>query len=232
MTFFVLDRNMALNNLSSVNHLTLEKTVYRELLRGIISGKLSPGAQITITDLAQQLGVSLMPVRQALRVLEAKNLVSMKTNRRLVIRQLSVDDLNELLQIRLNLECMAAEKAAENCTDETIRDLNRLLNEMKNTEDREIYLEINKEFHHTIYRSANKPILLEIIEDLWSRISPYYFIYLVEGDVTTHMPCHKGMLKGMQERNPKEVCKWLTADLGKAAEDLTSQLAAREKETV
>jgi len=221
---------MALNDLASVNHLTLEKTVYRELLRGIISGKLSPGTQITITELAEQLGVSLMPVRQALRALEAKNLVSMKTNRRLVIRKLSADDLNELLQIRLNLECMAAEKAAEKCTDETIRKLKRLLDEMKETEDREIYLEKNKEFHHTIYRSANKPILLEIIEDLWSRISPYYFMYLLEGDVTTHMPYHKGMLKGMRERNPEEVCKWLKADLEKAAEDLTDQLMAQKKE--
>jgi DNA-binding GntR family transcriptional regulator len=221
---------MALDDLSSVNHLTLEKTVYRELLRGIISGKLSPGTKITITQLAEQLGVSLMPVRQALRALEAKNLITIQKNRRLTIRKLSADDLNELLQIRLNLECMAAQRAAANCTDETVLRLERLLEEMKTVEDRELYLEKNREFHHTIYRSASRSILLEIIEDLWSRISPYYFMYLVEGDVTKHMPYHEGMVKGMREKDPKAVCKWLKIDLEKAAEDLTNQLIARQHE--
>jgi len=221
---------MALDDLSSVNHLTLEKTVYRQLLKGIISGKLTPGTKITITQLAEQLGVSLMPVRQALRALEAKNLITIQKNRRLTIRKLSANDLNELLQIRLNLECMAAEKAATICTDETILRLERLLEEMRTAKDRELYLEKNKEFHHTIYRTANKPILLEIIEDLWSRISPYYFMYLVEGDVTKHTPYHKGMVKAMREKDPEKVCKWLKLDLEKAAEDLTNQLIARKHE--
>jgi DNA-binding GntR family transcriptional regulator len=230
MNLLCLDFDMAVDDLSSVNHLTLEKTVYRELLKGIISGKLSPGTQITITQLAKQLGVSLMPVRQALRALEAKNLISLQKNRRLIIRILTADDLNELLQIRLNLECMAVERAAENCTDDTIARLEGLLDDMKATKDREVYLEKNKEFHHTIYRCANKPILLEIIQDLWSRISPYYFMYLIEGDLTEHNPYHQGILEGMRERNPKEVCKWLKVDLEKAAEDLTSQLIARKHE--
>lgn len=220
---------MAVDDLSSLNHLTLEKRAYREILKGIISGKLWPGTQITITQLAEQLGVSLMPVRQALRALEAKNLISMKTNRRLIIRKLSADDLNELLHIRLKLECMAAEQAAENCTDEMIQRLEQLLDEMNETEDREAYLEKNKEFHHTIYRCANRPILLEVIEDLWSRISPYYFIYLIEFDVTRHTPYHEGMIKGMRQKNPEEVCKWLTTDLTKAAEELTEQLIQERK---
>ncbi len=218
---------MVLDDLTSVNHVTLEKTVYRKILEGIISGKLPPGTQITITQLADQLGVSLMPVRQALRALEAKNLVTIKKNRRLVIRKLSPDDLNELLEIRLHLERMAAEKAAKNCSNETIRELERLLDEMKTAKDREVYLEKNKEFHHTIYRTANQPILLEIIQDLWSRISPYYFTYLIEGDVTEHDPYHEGMLRGMRKRDPRAVCKWLTIDLKKAAKDLTKQLMTR-----
>ncbi|MBW2123804.1 MAG: GntR family transcriptional regulator [Deltaproteobacteria bacterium] len=218
---------MALNDLASVSHSTLEKTVYNELLRAIISGKLSPGTQITITELAEQLGVSLMPVRQALRALEAKNLVSIMKNRRLSVRRLSVDDLNELLRIRINLECMAAEKAAENPSLETIQTLERLLDEMVVTGDREVYLNKNREFHHTIYRSANMPILLEIIEDLWSRTSPYYFTYLVAGDVGEHRVYHEGMLRGMGQRDGREVCKWLAMDLEKAAQELTKQLVAR-----
>ncbi|MEW5814647.1 MAG: GntR family transcriptional regulator [Spirochaetota bacterium] len=220
------DSIMVLNNLNSVKHLTLEKRVYREILRGIISGKLTPGTSVTITELAEQLGVSLMPVRQALKTLEAKNLIHIQKNRRLIIRKLSIDDLNELFEIRMKLEHDAALNAARNCTEQTVERLKTLLAEMKDCNDTELYLEKNREFHHTIYQSAGKPILFEIIEDLWHRVSPYMYLYL-KRDVNNHDLYHEGILKGMRNRNPQEVCKWLKIDLKKAAQELADQLTAQ-----
>ena len=89
-----------LDQLKSVKHLTLEKRVYREILQAIVSGKLSPGSSVTITELAVGLNVSLMPVRTALKALEAKNLIHIQKNRRLIIRKLSLEDLQELFEIR------------------------------------------------------------------------------------------------------------------------------------
>ena len=63
------------DQLNSVTHSTLEKKVYSEILQAIVSGKLSPGSSVTITELAEGLNVSLMPVRTALKALEAKNLI-------------------------------------------------------------------------------------------------------------------------------------------------------------
>ena len=84
----------------SLVDLVQEEDVKQELKRAILSGRLSPGTSVTITELAERLGVSLMPVRQALKSLEAKNLIRVLKNRRLVVRKLSVADL-EVLWLRL-----------------------------------------------------------------------------------------------------------------------------------
>jgi len=217
------------SGLASVQHVTLENQVYRELLNGIVSGRLSPGTPITITELAEQLGVSLMPVRQALKTLGAKNLIRITKNRRLEVRRLSTSDLDELFEIRVKLEQIAAENAAMACSLERLSELERLVDDMAKTEDREIYLERNFQFHQSIYRSANRPILLEFIEDLWFRISPYMHLYLLRGDVRKHNPYHEGMLEGMRKREPGEVGRWLKLDLEKAAEELKAQLLAAQQ---
>jgi DNA-binding GntR family transcriptional regulator len=100
---------------------------------------------------------------------------------------------------------------------------------MNEAEDREEYLEKNQEFHHTIYRSADRPILFEIIEDLWFRVSPYMHLYLIRGEVQGHNPYHAGMLEGMRTRSPQQVSSWLKQDLERAAEELTKQILNREE---
>jgi len=172
-----------------------------------------------------------MPVREALRKLEAGNFISIQKNRRIVIKELSANDLNELLEIRLNLELMAARKAVRNLTDETVEYLEHLMDEVKAAKDPEEFLEKNKEFHHTIYRNANMPILQETIEGLWGRLSPYFHIYVSETPnyKTLKIHYHEGILQGVRERNPKKLCKWLALDLKKAAELVTGLLSTKEK---
>lgn len=215
------------NALTSVTNMTLEKRVYNELLQAIVFGKLKPGSQVTITELAHQLGVSLMPVRQALKTLEAKNLIHIQKNRRMVIRDLSIDDLDEIFQMRIVLEQIAAAEAVKNCSAETIQKLERLLKEMNETDDREVYLMKNQDFHHTIYKSANKPILFKVIQDLWFCISPYMYLYLMRETVKVHDPFHEKLVQGMHNRDSDAVTKWLKLDLLKAAEELRDQLLQR-----
>ncbi|MBW2057279.1 MAG: GntR family transcriptional regulator [Deltaproteobacteria bacterium] len=218
-------------DLGRLNVLTINETVYKELLNAIVSAKLPPGAQITTTQLAEQFGVSLMPVREALKKLQAGGFVSVRKNRRIMINELSVADLSELLEIRLKLEGMAATKAVKNCPDETIRELEQLMEGVKSAKSPEEFLEKNKLFHHTIYQKANMPLLQEIINSLWRRLSPYLHIYVSEmpNYKTLKIHYHEGILQGMRERDPKKVTKWLTLDLKKAAELITDVLRAKEK---
>jgi len=210
---------------------TLQETVYDKLLTAIALGKLPPGAQVTIAQLAGLIGVSFMPVREALRKLEAGNYISVQRNRRITITELSTEDLEELLEIRVKFECMAARKAVKNATDELANDLERIMKEVNDSRNPEEFLERNKDFHHTLYRNARMPILQEVIEHLWRRVSPYLHIYANKATDFSDFDYlrtryHEGILRGVREKNAKEVCKWLTLDLKTAAELVISLLNA------
>jgi len=217
--------------LQPIHHKPLNETVYERILRAIASGRFLPGTKVTLSGLAKQLGVSLMPVREALRRLEAENLVSMK-NRRIVIKQYSENELRELLTIRLHLESLAAQKAAINSTQETTRKLENLMDQMDKARGFEAYLEKNRLFHLTLYSASEMFILLDTIQDLWLRASPYLHIYASEvGDYKTSARAfHEGMLDGMKNNNPKEVKKWLERDLRTAATNVFRLLRRKERD--
>ena len=218
--------------LKPIKQLPLKDTVYENILKAITSGRFIPGMQITLSELSQQLGVSLMPVREAVRKLEAGNLIHIKKNRRIIIKEYTPDELHELLKIRLKLELMAARKAVRYCTDETVRELESIQDDMNSANDIEEYFVKNWNFHYTIYHLANMPILEGIIKDLWLRVSPYLHIYIVEvpdyNSYTKHS--HGGMIRGLKKRDAKEVCKYLSLDLRQTA-DLTTSLLKKIKNT-
>jgi DNA-binding GntR family transcriptional regulator len=218
-------------DLAPVETTTLKESVYNKLLNSITSGKLPPGTQVTIAQLSALVGVSLMPVREALQKLAAGNFISVQKNRRIAINQLSKKDLNELRRIREKLECMAAREALKNWTPELLEDLERIGHEIDGCRDPDQFLEKNREFHHTLYRNAKMPILQETIEHLWWRFSPYLHIYAAEVPDYKSLAIenHEGVLRGVREKNAKEVCKWLTLDLKTAVEFVTAALQAREK---
>ncbi len=219
-------------DLSPAEVTTLKETVYDKLLTAITLGKLPPGTQVTIAQLAGLIGVSFMPVREALRKLEAGNYISVQKNRRITIAELSMEDLEQLLEIRVKLECMAARKAVKNATDELANELERIMKDMNDSQNPEEFLARNKDFHHTLYQNAKMPILQEVIEHLWRRYSPYLHIYATKA---TGFPdfdylrtrYHEGILRGVREKNAKAVCKWITLDLETVAELVISFLNAR-----
>jgi DNA-binding GntR family transcriptional regulator len=199
---------------------TLQEAVYNEIFRAIVSGAIPPGNKLTLEDLAQKLNVSIMPVREAIRKLEAGNLISIKKNRRIVVKELSSENLKEILNIRLILEGLAVKRASKIRSDASINQLEKFIDKMEICKDEEIYLRTNREFHRAIYNEANLPILLEMIDILWERISPYLHILLKQEKLENirAIKNHKGMLQGMRKKSPNEVCKWLKKDLVDAAE--------------
>jgi DNA-binding GntR family transcriptional regulator len=221
---------MIANPLKPIKHLPLKETVYENILIAITSGRFKPGMQITLSELSQQLGVSLMPVREAVRKLEAGNLIHIRKNRRIIIKEYTPDELNELLKIRLKLELMAARKATRNCTDETVKELESIQGDMNLANDIEEYLAKNWKFHYTIYHLANMHILQGIIKDLWLRVSPYLHIYIAEvpNYKSYAKNTHGGIIRGLKKRDAKEVCKYLSLDLRHTAE-LTTNLLKKRK---
>jgi DNA-binding GntR family transcriptional regulator len=199
---------------------TVQKAVYEEIIGALLSGRIAPGEKITIEGLAKSMGVSLMPVRAALQKLEGENFITVGKNRRILVKELTSESLDELLEIRLILECYAAQKACRIRSEEAVVQLEKVNEQCENAKDTDTYLLANKEFHRIIYSQAKMPMLDEIIFSLWRRVSPYLRIllsYEEDFDTGDFLKTHRGMLKAFRDRDKKAIKKWLTQDLTEAA---------------
>jgi DNA-binding GntR family transcriptional regulator len=207
--------------LKAIESETLQESVYNALVDAILSGRIAPGERITLDGIARQLNVSIMPVREAVRRLQARDFVSVEPNRRITVRGLSPERLREILEIRLLLESVAAERAAKSRTEEVLRQLEECARDFTEAPDEDSFLQANRRFHFALYQAANMPILLELINSLWEQVSPYLHILLrtaMDVNRSEFISIHNGMLEGTRRRDSKEVLKWLRKDLTDAAE--------------
>src|SRR5690606_12292208 len=109
------------------NYKPLRELVFEVLREAIITGKLRPGERLMEVQLAEELGVSRTPVREAIRKLELEGLVLMIPRRGAYVAEISMKDIADVFEIRAALEGLAAQLAAERCTPEEIENLERSL---------------------------------------------------------------------------------------------------------
>ena len=198
---------------------TRQEVVYKELETAILSGHIRPGERILTEEIAQRLAVSKIPVREALRRLEAGGLISTKPNYSSTVTELSKENLEEILEIRINLECIAARKAT-NSKDAHLMDRLNVYHKQYSTARAsnvaDELLQSNKEFHHTLYQAANMPILLNMIEQLWYKVSPYYYILFRQSakpNPVIGIRYHQEIINAVKRKDPDGVSKWIEADL-------------------
>ena len=161
-------------NLPKLQRNTLNEAVYQQLKQALMSGRIAPGSTMTIRSLASSFGVSLMPVREALRRLVAEHVLVLQPNRSVALPVITRERFREITRIRTSLEGLAAEEAAAHLTRADIDRLDALNQAIERpgasrTPD---YLINNREFHFAIYRNSGMPTLLSIIESLWVQIGP------------------------------------------------------------
>lgn len=198
---------------------TRQAVVFRELEKRIVTGRLIPGQRLVAEEVANQMGVSPIPVREAFGRLEARGFISTRPQWGSIVNELSRDSLIEILEIRLFLECLASERAATRRNEDTLDRLKILHKEyclVRGGNDPEKLLSVNKKFHYTIYEAANMPTLMDMIKQLWNRVSPYYYIFFRQSEKpnpTAGIKYHDKIMAGMQKGDPEETCKWLKADL-------------------
>lgn len=150
--------------------------VVREIRQAIMTGKLRPGEWMRQLDLAERLNVSSVPVREALKTLEAEGQVTYQPNRGYTVVRLSVGELEELYLIRRLLETEAARVAVPRFDRELIRHLEACVGRMDefiDSEDVVRYTEANRTFHLSQFRRAGLPRLYRLIEVLWQNSEAY-----------------------------------------------------------
>lgn len=154
----------------------LHTGIYEDLRRRIITGKIMPGVGLSTRGLALELGVSQMPVRDALSRLAAEGAIAIRTKRRIEVPSMTAERFTDLLDCRLLLEPAAAEWALPQITPALLKQLaatDAALDRAMATGDVIGYMEANFAFHFGIYRANGRPTLNRAIEALWLQSGPY-----------------------------------------------------------
>lgn len=155
---------------------TLQERIYRQIHHKLLTGQLLPGQQLSINALISALGGSAMPIREALRRLEAERLLVVGSNRSLTVPRLNTAQVAELRDMRLALEGMATERAAPNILAADLEALAEICREMEEAilaEDPVQYLDANWRFHLFIYQLSEMPLMCSIVQQLMARAAPY-----------------------------------------------------------
>jgi GntR family colanic acid and biofilm gene transcriptional regulator len=205
--------------IEKIENKTLRPRVYEVLKEKMITAEILPGGKISLRSLAKKLGVSLSPVREALLQLESERIVVIESNKSIHVNNLTPDEMEEILKIRVMLETLAAEMACDSRPDSLLPEIAGMLKKMRNSMDEPVvYLRHNQKFHFTIYRQANAPILFDIILNLWMRIGPYIFLHArVRKDVSLAMRHHQAIYHALAARNKPRITKAIEDDLRSAA---------------
>ncbi|MEZ5887300.1 MAG: GntR family transcriptional regulator [Paracoccaceae bacterium] len=149
--------------------------VYRTLRQQIMHGELPPGQALTIRGLAEQFGLSMTPVREALRRLAAEGAVTLSASGRVATPELTNDRIEELAALRALLEPELASRALPRvhmALVERMQAINAANQEAALRRDAVTYLRTNLEFHRLLYLRAQSPAILAVAETVWLQLGP------------------------------------------------------------
>jgi DNA-binding GntR family transcriptional regulator len=160
---------------------TVTAIVQERVRQAILDGLLPAGARIDQNQLATDLNVSLVPVREALKMLEGEGFVQIVPRRGAFVTEASTDDMQDLYFTRQILEGQAAYHAASHLNDEHIVKLNQLFEDMGaalQAHDYHGFMEFNRQFHFVIYDAGGSRYLSNIIANLWELAERYRYRYV------------------------------------------------------
>ena len=159
----------------------LREVIFITLREAIIVGELKPGERLMEVQLADKMGVSRTPVREAIRKLELEGLVEMLPRKGAHVADLSVKDIMDVLEVRSTLDGLASSLSAVRITYEEIKELKHVLTQFINYVEKDnLQGSIKKdvEFHDIIYRSSRNEKLIQISNNLREQVQRFRVIYI------------------------------------------------------
>lgn len=198
-----------------------EDAVTDALREAIRNGVLAPGTRLAQAELADQLGVSRIPLRDALRRLEVESLVRIDGRRGAFVTSLDPDDVAEIYEIRLVLEQLCVSYAVERINDEQAEHLIALSEAMDRLSDELIEGSVSRRtFYEELYSHAGRPRMARMILQLRDNVSRYHIIT----DRQHSHAAHAEMRRCIQDRDSKRAAEITRLHLEDARDDLLDRL--------
>lgn len=212
---------------------TLSETVTGRLRELILDGQLPPGQPLRPNHLAPRLSVSVMPVREALRVLEAEGLVSFTPRIGARVADIGEDDVEELYLVRGALEGLAARLAVENLTETDLRALHEAFDEMgaaRERDDLATFSRWDREFHRRQFAASGRPALVKKILDYWDAGRRIFAVTpRTQNPIEAAFEAHRAILAAVDDRDARAAQRLTRIHTEQAAERILAALKEKRR---
>ena len=200
------------------DYLPLRDVVFNTLRQAILRGEMEPGERLMEIQLAQKLGVSRTPIREAIRKLELEGLVIMIPRKGAEVAHITEKDMKDVLEVRSTLEELVVELAIKNVTDEKIEELkcaNKVFESAIVSKDAVNIVEADVKFHDILYSMTNNARLIQIINNLREQMYRYRLEYVKDTDyhivlLNEHKELVNAIRAGKKEEARKIMKKHIT----------------------
>lgn len=183
----------------------LRELVFDALREAIIGGVLRPGERLMECQLAEELGVSRTPVREAIRKLELEGFVVMIPRKGAYVAGISLKDIADVFEVRAALEALATALAAERITEEELEELERILvrkAEMIEQQEIELFIASDKKFHDILYQASRNQRLIQILTNLQDEVHRFRSVSLAcPGRMRVALDEHRKVVEALADRD-------------------------------
>lgn len=207
MDLHIGDREMLHNRVCSI------------LRRAILKGDFKPGERLVQMELAESIGVSRMPIREALRQLEIEGLVTLEPHKGAVVRSLDLEDIKEIYEIRSVLEPLALKKSMEYFDSGDLETLKSYHQRMLKADNEDEYVELNTNFHKLLSTRCKSPRLLNLIKTI-SRGFPLDTPQIIHGQIDKSNIEHEKILSAILEQDKVKAAKYLADHISRTGKEL------------
>ncbi len=214
--------------INSINHAYLGSSVYSTLREALICGRLKPNDRLRIRELAEQVGTSVTPVRDAILQLAKEQALEMRTPKDIRVPQLNAAQYAEIRTLRLELEGLGAANAALKISEFDLQRIERNINDNQQAiaaDDLTRALQLNSEFHLLLANSAQMPLLSNFIDSLWMRTGPLIAQAYAHFSQRMAIEHHQDILVALRQRDSEKARKAIQEDILDGSQKMVEFLA-------
>ena len=209
-------------------YLPLRDVVFNTLRNAILTGELSPGERLMEIKLADKLGVSRTPIREAIRKLELEGLVVNTPRKGAEVANISAEDLRDVLEVRRSLEVLAISLACEKMTEETLELLHENIDAFKHSIDAKATSDIasvDVSFHDIIYKSTGNNRLIQILNNISEQMYRYRFEYIKNKEAWNRLvEEHMNIYEAIKNRDKELAVKSILLHIDNQERDIRKKM--------